>query len=262
MKSTIALLAVVMILPMQLHGQKSDTQESYGIFQSRDEYHQFMGDLKRVRDPNIKALIPAINDAVLGRPMGWTNERYGLKTGSNTMSMLSNPKVRAELDMVDDQYQKMQDQYGKLQQQMAKQIRDIDFSDSKNALSSLRKITEGAERDIYGVLLPHQKKRLEQLGTQRRMQRGSLAEFLTTNPVAEKLEVTDKQKSALLESEKEIEKELEREIAELRKKAREKLLRNLRSSQRKKFDEMVGDQFDFGKPNKENKKKFIKKKKK
>ncbi len=251
MKNIFVLLVMLLVLPTTLCAQKNGgQQESYGIFQTQQEYHQFMGGLKRIDDPQIRAMIPAINDAVLGRPIGWTNERYGLKSGNNMMDMLSNPKIRAELDMVDDQYQKMQNKYSDLRKQMAKQIRDIDFSNSKNALESLRKITGDAQREVHGVLLPHQKKRLAQLRVQHLLNRKSLAAILTTDPVASKLEVTEDQKAELLKSEQEIEKELEREIAELRKKAREKLLRKLRSSQRKQFEEMVGDQFDFGEPKK------------
>ena len=46
----------------------------------------------------------------------------------------------------------------------------------------------------------------------------------------------------------EIEKELDEKIAELKKKARADLLKGLTAEQRKKLDEMLGDEFQYSAP--------------
>ena len=103
-KNSIWLLCLVLVLPTFANGQKSGDGD-YGIFQNEGEYHQFMGDLKRSvrQNPEMKGMIPFINDVVLGRDFGWTNQKYGGE--SNSLGMLSNAKIRADLEMDDDQYE-------------------------------------------------------------------------------------------------------------------------------------------------------------
>ena len=77
------------------------------------------------------------------------------------------------------------------------------------------------------------------------MRRRTLVEIITNDPVKTELEISDDQASKLRRSEKEIEKQLEEDIAELRRKAREKLLSNLESKQRKRVEEMIGQPYKF-----------------
>ncbi len=89
--------------PIMSFGQEKD---AVGIFQSRNEYNQFFGGLKSLRDPEINALLPMINDIVLGRPIGSTPSKGG---GNGMMGVLGDPKVRDELEIVDFQYEELKE---------------------------------------------------------------------------------------------------------------------------------------------------------
>ena len=67
-------------------------KDGVGIFQSRDEYNQFFGGLKSLGDPEINAMLPMINDFVLGRPIGSTPMAKG--GGNGMMDLLGNQTGR------------------------------------------------------------------------------------------------------------------------------------------------------------------------
>ena len=59
------------------------------------------------------------------------------------------------------------------------------------------------------------------------------------------LEIAEKIKILQQEAEK-IEADIAKQVAELREKARQKLIKTLDRSQQEKIDELFGDNFDFG----------------
>jgi hypothetical protein len=228
--------------------QKPDAQEPVGIFLSRGEYNQFMGSVKSVaaEDPEMLPMIGLINDIVLNQPIGSTGKQYGTESG--TLGLLADAEIRGEIEMVDDQYRELQDLNADLQKRMAEQLRDLDFSDSKNVVSQIRGIREQAEKDLSGVLLPHQLKRLQQIRAQSQLRRRSLVDLLTSDPLKSELEITDAQSDALKESEQQIEAELARDIARLQEAARKKLISSLNLQQQQKVEDIFGELFSFKLP--------------
>ena len=109
------------------------------MFQSQDEYHQFMGDAKRsvAENPEMKGMIGMLNDIALGRQFGATAKRFGGE--ASTLGMLSDPKVRGDLEMIDDQYKQLQQMNSQIQQRVADQVRSLDFSNSKDLVVQIRK---------------------------------------------------------------------------------------------------------------------------
>ena len=234
-----AVTVLIYCLPITSFGQEKN---AVGIFQSRDEYNQFFGGLKSLGDPEINAMLPMINDFVLGRPIGSTPTG---KSGGSAMDLLGDPKVRGELDMADFQYENLKSLNSDIRKRMADQFRSLDFSNPKGIGEQVRQIRDRAEKELKDVLLPHQMTRLRQLGAQSQLRRRSLADILTSEPLRSELEISDSQETELKESEKEIEKELAEEIAKLRAEARNKLLSKLKRSQRKQVEEIFGEIFEF-----------------
>ena len=216
-----------------------------GIFANRDEYHNFMGEIKGIDDPQIKEMVPFINDIVLGRPIGFTNQQYNLNP-QGTVDLLSDKRIREELEMADFQYEELKERAEVTRKRMTEEVKSLDFSNATQLASTIRTITDSAESDFKDLLLPHQLKRIQQLSLRSQMRRRSLVDMLTSDPLATELEVTKDQKVELRESEKSINEELEQQIAELRKKAQKKLLSKLNGKQRDRLEEMIGDEFDFG----------------
>ena len=229
--------------------QKVEPREdgSYGIFNSVEEYSSFMGTAKQTAygpdgTVEMQAMIPMLNDIALDRPVGWTASNYNLETSD--MGLLTDKAVRGELEMVDDQYKQLQELSSQIQKEAAEQIRNLDFSNN-NWLDQVRQIRQRAKSQLDTVLLPHQQERLRQIRMQSQMRRRTLVEVITNDPIKTELEITDDQAAELRRSEKEIDKQLVKDIAKLREKAREKLLSNLKSKQRKRVEEMIGQPYEF-----------------
>ncbi len=231
--------------PGPAFGQKDEGGENYGIFQSRQEYSEFMGSVKRsaAENPEMEGMIGMINDVVLGKPIGATAQQYGSSGG--TLDLLADSKVRAELEMVDDQYKELQSLNAEIRQRAAEQLREIDFRDSRNLVEQIRNIRSQAEKELNSVLLPHQTQRLQQIRSQSRLRSRSLAQILTSDPVRSELGITDRQSTELLQAEREIEAELARKIAGLRAESRDELIKRLNRAQQRQVQEIFGDAFEF-----------------
>jgi hypothetical protein len=231
-------------------GQKSNFDEPVGIFDSEDQYHQFMGEAKRAAygpdgTPEMKAMIPLLNDIALNKPIGSTASQYGVE--GSTLGLLADPNVRKDLEMVDDQYEQLKELNESIQSKSAQQFRAIDFS-SADWMEQLAEIRKQTNSELDSLLLPHQIDRLKQIRLHSELRRRSFVEILTNDPVKSKLEITDQQSQRLRDTEKQIEADLQKEIARLRVEAREKLLAELDSSQRTEVETMFGDVIEFEAP--------------
>jgi hypothetical protein len=236
----------VLALAVPCFGQeKSGKEGKGGMFDSKEEYGNFIGSAKRasVENPELRSLIPLINDIAQGQPIGSTASRFG--TASSELGLLSNPRIREDIEMVDDQYREFQDRQRTLQKEMADQLRRIDFTDTENLPSQIKEIRDSAEREMNELLLPHQVKRLKQLRMQSLLQRRDLVQILTSEPIKSDLKITDEQSQELRNYQVQMQEDLQREIAKLQDKARGRLLSKLNPSQKKQVEEMVGETFVF-----------------
>jgi hypothetical protein len=237
-------------LATTVHGQKPVDAESYGMFQTRDEYHHFMGAVKQTAagDAELQSMIGLINDIVLNQPIGSTDKQYG--GTSSTPGLLADPGVRDEIGMMDDQYHELQELNSDIRKRMGDRLREIDFSDSKSAIAQIRDIQKQADQDLNSVLLPHQVQRLRQIRIRSQLRQRSLVDLLTSDPLKSELEISDDQSQQLKQAEQEIQEELAREIAKLQESARKKLLSKLNRSQQERVEEIFGAAFEFQRPSK------------
>ena len=79
-----------------------------------------MGGLKSMRDPEINSMLPALNDMMLGRPIGKTAQQYDLG-GSPVMTLLADKRIRKELEVVDDQVDEIKHLNRQLQERLSKE---------------------------------------------------------------------------------------------------------------------------------------------
>lgn len=245
-------------------GQKNTSEDGpVGIFPTRGEYNQFMGEAKRAAyGPNgnrkLISMIPMLNDIALNRPIGST---AGMSPGkkspamTSNLSLLSNDRVREELEMVDSQYEELKERNSQIQKRAADQIRQLDFSDRVNLVSRIQAIRDEANNDTRAVLLPHQIDRLKQIRMQALLQQSSLVEVLTSDPVKTELEISRDQAKELKEFESIVQADLAKEIAKLREAARSRLLAKLSATQEKRAKELIGEVFVFESQQKETAKK-------
>ena len=219
--------------------------EAYGIFANQEQYHQFMGSVKTIarEDPEMQAMVGLINDIALGHELGTTSRQY--KMADSTMGLLSRPDVRKDIEMIDDQYRRLKDLASDLQGQAGDKLRALNYRDPEQLLDAVKNIRRDAQRQLEGLLLPHQLLRLRQIRTRSQLQRQSLIEWLTRDPVKSELSLSDQQAAQLREDAEKIDQELAVEISKLREAARQKLLQRLSPTQQSQVEELLGDDFSF-----------------
>lgn len=175
----------------------------------------------------------------------------GMLGGSapNPWSMLSNPSVQKDLELVGDQLKQVEDLQAEFARQMKEQIGDLTkggFSaDRFEGIGELvKKLQKEQHAKMEGLLLPHQIKRLKQVALQTHMKNAGAAGALVSAALAEELGITEEQQERLKERSKEIEKKLAEDTAKLKEKAKEELLKELTSKQRSLLKEMTGDKYE------------------
>jgi hypothetical protein len=238
------LLCFLLTLPVAAQ-EKSRT---VGIFQSPEEYDQFMTQAKQIAygpegNRELRAMIPMINDIVLQQPIGATANQYD--TEASTLGLLADENIRADLEMVDDQYRELQVVSEQIRNRSAEQLRLLDFTNTAELAQRIRDIREQARKELDSLLLPHQLERLQQIRMQSQLRRRSLVDLLISNPLRSELDISQQQVTELRDAEQEIEKEVQREIQQIRARAREKLLSKLSNKQRTKVKTLIGDDFEF-----------------
>ncbi|MDA1051630.1 MAG: hypothetical protein O3C40_14270 [Planctomycetota bacterium] len=177
--------------------------------------------------------------------------------GGGPLELLQRSDVQAELELLDDQKdeaRELVEQFNERRRELfsgfAEQFRNRDAAEAdrealqnkvQEAMRTLNKETE----EGLSFLLPHQRKRLSQLEIQFQMRGGGGLGALGSREVGEQLAVTDEQREVLRDKALELGQEFGRKIAELRREMQEKLLAELNPEQRAKFQELVGDPFEF-----------------
>jgi Spy/CpxP family protein refolding chaperone len=203
----------------------------------------------------------AMADSAFGQPggrggRGGFGGGFGGGAGGGATQLLQDENVRKELDLVDEQVSKLRDIATKMQEDMQAQFQGFDFGslrdlseEERNArFAEMRKkgeeVAASAQKEIDGVLLPHQRERLKQLMVQSQMRFGA-DRALTSGTLAEELGITEEQKAALAKKQEEVQASLQEKMAKLRQEAQDELLSVLTPAQQAKLKSMVGETFTF-----------------
>ncbi|MDA7879969.1 hypothetical protein OAU26_00015 [Mariniblastus sp.] len=165
------------------------------------------------------------------------------------LSMLSNPSVQKDLELVGDQLKQVQDLQAEFANQMKDQLGSLTnggFSPEqmKGIPALIAKIKEKQKDQLESLLLPHQLERLKQVALQTHMKQAGTAGALATDQVADALGITSEQIENLKSRSKEINKKLQEDIESLKKEAQQELLGELTTDQQKKLKELTGDKYE------------------
>lgn len=177
--------------------------------------------------------------------------------GGGPLELLQRADVQGELELLDDQKEDARNLTRTVNERrrdlfsgFADEFRNRDATDeqrqalrekAQKAMQTLRQETE----EGLSFLLPHQRQRLSQLEVQFRMRGGGGLGALGSREIGEKLGVTEEQRGILRDKAQELGQEFSKKVAELRRELQDKLLAELNPEQRAKFQEMVGDPFEF-----------------
>jgi len=165
---------------------------------------------------------------------------------TGNLFLLRNEEVGRELELVDEQRARLD----KVNDEIRDQMRDLftrgrDLSDEERR-AQFQEFGEKVQKQVDGILLPHQRDRLKQIALQQQLRRsGGTGGALASSTMVEELGITEAQKEELAKVRKETEAELQKQIAKLRKEAEAKILKVLTREQQAKWEKMMGEQFEF-----------------
>ncbi len=179
--------------------------------------------------------------------------------GGGLSSLVTREEIQQELQLVDEQKDKLRTITEEMRDKVREEMRDI-FSQMRDLSEDERRAKFGeirtkmealnadAEKQLEKVLLPHQLDRLKQIDLQTKLRyRGSSA--LTGGDIAKALNLTDEQREKLEKRAAEVQEELQAKIRELQADARKKMLDVLTPDQQAQLEKMMGQQFDLPEQN-------------
>jgi len=127
-----------------------------------------LGDLYRLGDPEINKMLPDLYWALKvteGEPSAPAIGRTPAAKMPDVMSMLRDPSVRDEIEMLDEQYEDLQERRGKIVREMNQQIVGLlsaEVGDPFELREEIGKIRARAEEATQKAVLPFQFERLKQ----------------------------------------------------------------------------------------------------
>jgi Spy/CpxP family protein refolding chaperone len=175
--------------------------------------------------------------------------------GGGILQLAMRDEVQQELQLVDEQKDKVRNLVDGARDKMRDQFRDVfanmrDMSDEERQAkfgeirTKMEEMNADMEKDLGKVLLPHQIERLKQIDLQTKMRyRGAGA--LTGGDVAKALNLTDEQREKLEKRAAEVQEELQTKIRELQADARKKMIDVLSPEQQAQLQKLMGDNFDI-----------------
>ncbi|WP_425617701.1 hypothetical protein NA78x_001384 [Anatilimnocola sp. NA78] len=170
-----------------------------------------------------------------------------------SLQWLVGPQMEKELDIVPDQRDAIQ----KLRVESQAKIRklyDLSIADPQERMKkyneAAKALAEETDKKVADILLPHQLKRLKQIAFQMQFQQGAYgANPLTGDQLASELNITEEQKVQLQEAQKKALQEMQEKTQafykQLQEEQREKILSVLTPEQRRKLEELTGEQFQW-----------------
>ena len=170
---------------------------------------------------------------------------FGFGGTADKFSMLQNPAIQKEIELVDEQVQQIR----KIQKEFGKKIKDqlkggISGDKARNLGEMIKKLKEEQQEQIKEILLEHQRERLNQVSLQQTLRNSGTANALASKSFREELGLSDEQVKGLREKAAELKKEMEEKIKKMREEMKEELLGELSSSQRRKLKKMLGDKYE------------------
>lgn len=179
--------------------------------------------------------------------------------GEFALNAMFNKQVQKELDLVDEQTTEITEQLKglmKFRNELAAELREMKTAgEAEQALlkrrdemqEELKVQKKKVESQVLDVLLPHQQKRLREVSaqfvTREAMKQSKVSTGLLTPQMLEYLDVDDEQAERIEKRAKEIRKRLIGKIDKLKKEALEDLMKELSAKQKKKYRNLMGDEF-------------------
>ncbi len=164
----------------------------------------------------------------------------------NSLGMLRRDEVREELGLAEEQVEQLES----LQRESRDMMREM-FQQGRTGgegvnwdeiRGKIQEKVKGIEERTSKILLPHQIERLEQIVLQNKQRRGASGAL---ESIKEKLDMSDEQLEELKKKAAEAQKVYQEKVAKAREEMQKDVLSVLSSEQRAKYEQLVGDAFNF-----------------
>lgn len=195
--------------------------------------------------------VMALDASEMDRPLflSDSNMPFGFGDGDG-FSMLSDLNVQKDLELVDDQLQRINEVNQDFSKQIKEQMKGMHGEDGSFSMDRAREMGQmirdlkaQQKEQLNEILLPQQQDRLKQVSLQLQMKRRSTGGMLA-GKLAEELGITSEQKKRIKDRQKQLQKELDEKFAKMREEARTSLLEELTNEQRQKLEQLIGDKFE------------------
>lgn len=198
---------------------------------------------------------------VKGGAGGGTRAYY--PSGQSLMYLLYYPQFQKEIEIVDDQKAELQKIQAESTAKMTEAYKafnnqqDGDQQQRQQKYMELyQSLAKETEEKVAKILLPHQKKRLNQIMLQMKLSQSSYGYGFTGalegDDVGKELGITDAQREELKKKEEKIRSELTKKYQEFYKKlneeTREEMMSVLTPAQKKKLEDLLGEKFELQQP--------------
>lgn len=171
----------------------------------------------------------------------------GMMGGGGTAMMLMNPQVREQLELSEDQIQRLEDLQADMRDEMQDMFRGGGGGDARE---KMQEVMGRIQKEIDGVLLKHQREQLAAMTASMTMQRGGGAGGVLNNPaLIKELGLSDSEVEKLKEQAAELQAKQDEEIAKIRERYNERIIALLPKEAQEKLKEWSKTEvpeFNFG----------------
>jgi hypothetical protein len=173
---------------------------------------------------------------------------------SGSIQWLAMPAVQKDLELIDDQVEKVNKIRQEMQQEMQdsyKTLSSVPAEERQQKYYDLSvELSERTEKKLMDVLLPEQQDRLRQISLQMRLRNYyALGQQLTSEDLAKKLGISEEQKDRLLALQRELQEEMQQKMREfytkMNEEAEKRMFEGLTSAQRRELQTMMGERFEW-----------------
>lgn len=181
-----------------------------------------------------------------------------LSTPDNVIMVLQSKKVRIELELVEEQVQQIHKLHARALSRISQYGRTgarLPDAERKVEWAKLQREVAGYEANALELLIPQQRKRLDQIVLQIQSRSKETGAGLLHNRMAEELKLSPEQSSIIKKKTAEEEAELKqrldalnKEMAALKETARASVLSTLTPEQRAKHQDLLGQPFEVELP--------------
>ena len=183
-----------------------------------------------------------------GARMFFSSPMMGGGIQSDSIGWLKNEDILTELDIVDEQREKLQQLRESVQKRRQDFMKTVQELPAEKRIDFIREfstlLSANVDEQVKDILLPHQLKRFEQIRLQTQMRSRGLRS-MENDELAKLLGITDQQREELRKKQAEVEEELRKKVEQLRKEALDEVLTVLTPAQRDKLKELVGKDYEF-----------------